>query len=378
MTVSIGRQIVSLCLLLGATLGCGGGASSPQTSSKAQSPSLTLTAQPDTIASGSSSVLQWSATNATSVTLKGLGSFATSGSLTVSPTATTTYVATATGPGGTTSASTTVTITTAPPPGVPVFSHVFVVVEENHGYSSVIGSSSMPYLNSLASQYGLATQYYANTHPSIGNYFMMTTGQIITNNDSYNATVTVDNIVRHFLTAGTTWKSYAENLPSIGYTGWDVYPYVKHHNPFAYFSDVVNSSNQKNYLVPFSQFATDMKNSQLPQFSFIIPNQLNNAHDGTLNQADAWLKTNIAPLISNSAFSQNGLLIILFDEADTSDSSHGGGHIATLIISPKGKKAYKSTTLYQHQSALRLMLQGLGVASYPGAAGSAPSMTEFF
>jgi len=258
-----------------------------------------------------------------------------------------------------------------------VFSHVFVVVEENHGYSSVIGSSSMPYLNSLASQYGLATQFYANTHPSIGNYFMLTAGQIITNNDSYSTTVTADNIVRHFLTAGKTWKSYAESLPNVGYVGGDVYPYVRHHNPFSYFSDVVNSSNEKNYLVPFSQFATDMKNSQLPQFSFIIPNQLNNAHDGTLNQADAWLKTNIAPLISNSAFS-NGLLIILFDEADTSDSSHGGGHIAMLVISPKGKKAYKSTTFYQHQSALRLILQGLGITSYPGAAGSAPSMTEFF
>jgi acid phosphatase len=153
---------------------------------------------------------------------------------------------------------------------------------------------------------------------------------------------------------------------------------VKHHNPFAYFSDVVNSTNQKNYLVSFSQFAADMKNNQLPQFSFIIPNQLNNAHDGTLNQADAWLKTNIAPLISNSAFSQNGLLIILFDEADTSDTNHGGGHIATLIISPKAKKAYQSTTLYQHESALRLILQGLGISSYPGAAGSAPNMTEFF
>src|SRR5439155_866849 len=95
--------------------------------------------------------------------------------------------------------------TAAPPPSasalsVPVFLHVFVVVEENHGYSSVIGSSSMPYLNSLASKYGLATQYYANTHPSIGNYFMMTTGRLITNNDSYSTTVTVDNLARRFLT----------------------------------------------------------------------------------------------------------------------------------------------------------------------------------
>ena len=60
---------------------------------------------------------------------------------------------------------------------VPAASHVFLVVLENHGFSQVIGSPSMPYLNSLASQGALAANYFANTHPSIGNYFMLTTGQ---------------------------------------------------------------------------------------------------------------------------------------------------------------------------------------------------------
>src|SRR5215471_10318073 len=70
--------------------------------------------------------------------------------------------------------------TPSPTPGGPPGAQrgkVVVVVEENHGYASVIGNSAMPYLNSLATQYGLATQYYADTHPSIGNYFMMTAGQ---------------------------------------------------------------------------------------------------------------------------------------------------------------------------------------------------------
>ena len=89
---------------------------------------------------------------------------------------------------------------------VPTSQHVVVVVEENHNYSQVIGTGAMPYLNSLANQYGLATQYYANTHPSIGNYFMMTTGQIITNNDNYNLIVTADNLVRHLLSAGKTYS----------------------------------------------------------------------------------------------------------------------------------------------------------------------------
>ncbi len=155
-----------------------------------------------------------------------------------------------------------------PPPGAfPQFGHVVLVVEENHSYSEVIGSSSMPYLNSLASQYGLATQYFANTHPSIGNYFMLTTGQIVTNDDAFTGPVSVDNIVRDLLAAGKTWKSYAESIPSVGYTGGDSYPYAKRHNILSYFTDVTTSSTQVKNLVPFSQFSSDLANNQLPDFS---------------------------------------------------------------------------------------------------------------
>jgi hypothetical protein len=261
---------------------------------------------------------------------------------------------------------------------VPKSNHVVVVLEENHSYSSVIGNASMPYLNGLAQKYSLATQYYANTHPSIGNYFMMTTGQIITNSDGYRSTVTADNIVRHLLTAGQTWKSYAEGLPSVGYIGGDTGNYVRHHNPFTYFSDVVNSSVQKLNLVPFTQFAADLNNNQLPDFSFVVPNMNNDAHNGTLAQADGWLKTNIGPLLSNPAFQQDGILIIVFDESSSTDTAHGGGHIAAVVVGPGVKRGFKSTTLYQHQNLLRTVLEAAGVGSYPGAAATAKDMSDVF
>jgi phosphatidylinositol-3-phosphatase len=250
-------------------------------------------------------------------------------------------------------------------------------MEENHSYSSVIGNSSMPYFNGLAQQYGLATQYYANTHPSIGNYFMLTTGQIITNDDSYSGTVSADNLVRKLIAAGKTWKSYAESLPSVGYLGSSS-PYAKRHNPFAYFTDVVNSSTEKLNLVPFTQLKTDLANGNLPDLAYIVPNMNNDAHNGTLGTADAWLKNNLASVLSSSTFQQDGLLIILFDESVDSDTSHGGGHIAMLMIGPQVKRGYKSTITYQHQSTLRLIEQALGMSSFPGAAASAPSMGEFF
>jgi phosphatidylinositol-3-phosphatase len=261
---------------------------------------------------------------------------------------------------------------------VPASSHVVVVLEENHSYSSVIGNSAMPYFNSLATQYGLATQYYANAHPSIGNYFMLTTGQIITNNDSFSSTITNDNIVRHFLTAGKTWKSYAESLPSVGYIGGDTGAYLRHHNPFTYFSDVVNSSVQRMNLVPFPQFAADMNNNALPDFSFVVPNVNDDAHNGTLQQADQWLQTNIAPLFNNPAFQKDGILIIVFDESFDTDTTHGGGHIAAVVAGPLAKKGFKSTALYQHQNLLRTVMDAVGDHTYPGAAASAMDMSDMF
>lgn len=269
-------------------------------------------------------------------------------------------------------------IQTPVPSGQPTFGHVFLVMEENHSYSDVIGNSSMPYLNSLASQYGLATQYFATGHPSMPNYLMLTTGLTETFDDNFSGTITDDNVIRELVKAGKSWKAYAESVPSAGYLGGDVPPYVRRHNPFTYLSDVQNDSTQAANIVPFSQFAGDLANNTLPQYSFITPNVNNDAHDGTLAAADLWLQSNIAPLLSSSAFQSGGLLIITFDEGEATDVDHGGGHVATVIISSKSKTNFQSTTEYQHQSTLRLILAASGVDTFPGMAADAPDMIEFF
>src|SRR5437588_11806452 len=259
---------------------------------------------------------------------------------------------------------------------VPLMGHVIVVVEENNDYSSVIGSSSMPYLNGLAQQYALATKYYAVTHPSIGNYFMMTVGKIVTNDDSYSGVVSDDNIIRRLIAAGKTWKAYAEDLPSVGYTGGDVGNYARKHNVIALLSDVVNDATQRQNLVPFTQFDTDLAGGHLPAYSFMAPNLCNDAHDCSLATADQWLQANIAPLVNSALFRQDGLLVIVFDEAG-SDNTNGGGHVPCVIVSPKAKRGYEGVGVYEHQSLLRLTAEALGVAA-PNAAASAPDMGEFF
>ena len=276
------------------------------------------------------------------------------------------------------------------PSTVPAVTHVAIVTLENANYADVIGNSNMPYLNSLLRVGSLAANYDANTHPSLPNYFMLTTGLALTNDDGYSGTVTTDNAARSLTADNKTWKVYAESIPSAGYLGGDKGFYLQHHNPFTYFSDVKQSTTLTANIVPFTQFATDLKANTLPNFMFIIPDASNDAHsclDGSLTschqstrllRADAWLKANIAPLLANSAFSQSGLLIITFDES-ADDITNGGGHVATVLVGTHVKSGYiGSTQAYDHRSTLSLTLNALSVTNIPNSADVAPQMNEFF
>src|SRR6476620_2505287 len=94
---------------------------------------------------------------------------------------------------------------------------VYLVMFENQEFEKIIGNPSAPYINSVAKQYAIATNLYANTHPSIGDYFMLTTGNIVTNDLYYSSLYAGDNLARLFGQQGITWKAYLESLPSIGY-----------------------------------------------------------------------------------------------------------------------------------------------------------------
>ena len=140
--------------------------------------------------------------------------------------------------------------------------------------------------------------------------------------------------------------------------------------------------------MPFTQFATDLANNQLPNLTYIVPDGLHDAHDGTPAAADAFLQTNLAPLLASPAFQPggDGLLIIAFDEAATSDTSCsngktscGGGRIAVVLVGPNVKKGYQSTVLYQHQNLGRTIFEALGLAGpYPGLIATATDMSDFF
>jgi phosphatidylinositol-3-phosphatase len=102
---------------------------------------------------------------------------------------------------------------------VPRSNHVWIITEENRSYESVIGSKYMPYYNSLASKYALASQYYANRTVPFLHSCGWLPGQDVTTNNNTSTCFNVDNIVRHLLFHGMTWKSCQEDMPWPGFTG---------------------------------------------------------------------------------------------------------------------------------------------------------------
>ncbi len=259
-----------------------------------------------------------------------------------------------------------------------------MVMEENQSYATVVGNTSgWPNLNHLIGNGALATNYYADSHPSIGNYFMLTTGQLLTTDDNSTTVWNVDNLARRMLASGISFKIYAEGITQ-GYVGGNTGLYLIRHNPFAMLSDIAGNPLVANATIwPFTQFASDLASNSLPEFSFVVPDIDDDAHSGTPQQADSWLETNvIVPLSNSSAFGSggDGILVVDFDEAADSDTTNGGGHVSPVLWGPNVNQGFAQTsaTLYQHQSMLRTVMDALQLSNPPGAAASAPAMAEFF
>ncbi|HLW51784.1 MAG TPA: choice-of-anchor D domain-containing protein [Candidatus Angelobacter sp.] len=290
------------------------------------------------------------------------------------------------------------TPTPTPTPAVPSSSHVFLIVEENTSYSTMTNTSDptnyMPWLVGTGATFGHATNYDTDSAGSLLDYLWLSSGSchgdptmtdcvLPPGTHSFGCTggscvdpITDDNIFREMIATGTSWKLYAESIPSAGYMGVSVFPYDTHHNAAMWYSDIINSPAQQNNIVPFTQFVADLGNNQLPRYSIIIPDDNHDAHDGTPAAADSWLQTNIAPLLQQPFFQPcgDGLLIITFDNGDLDHA----GQVYTAVIGPKVIPGVVSAAAYKHENSLRTILDALGITTRPGASATVSGMTDFF
>ncbi|SDR58113.1 Phosphoesterase family protein [Rhizobiales bacterium GAS113] len=205
--------------------------------------------------------------------------------------------------------------------------HIVVVVEENHGYSQIIGNPDAAYINSLAAAGMLFTNYHAVSHPSEPNYFALFSGstQGITGDGTFFFP-DAPTLAGELRQAGYSFVGYAEP------------PIDRDHTPRLSFGDSQGMGQA------FSQFPTDF--TKLPTVSFVTPNLLNDMHDGSIAKGDRWLNVNLSAY-ANWAMTHNSLLVVTFDE----DQGTTNNRVATIVVGD-GVGAGRSDQLTDHYALL--------------------------
>jgi phosphatidylinositol-3-phosphatase len=241
--------------------------------------------------------------------------------------------------------------------------HIMVIVEENQGYSNIIGNSQAPYINSLASTHASATKWFGLADNSLADYVALISGTT----GSFGSPT----VVGELATSGISWKAYVESMPSVCYRGAGVGNYAKSHNPFVFFKSITGNTAQCNRVVPFAGsggFASDLTGNTAPSFMFVVPNVCDDMHStcssaSPIKQGDNWLHANLPTVLGSQWYANGGIVIITWDSATTSDRSFwntgSGGHVPTIVISATASGGFSSGG--NHYGTLRGVEEAYGV-----------------
>jgi phosphatidylinositol-3-phosphatase len=269
----------------------------------------------------------------------------------------------------------------------PTYTHVIWILMENHSKGDIIGNTSQaPYLNSLATECGLATNYHNLSHPSLPNYVGMTSGLAVSSLTPFdpdcNPTKRCTTSAASIFGQGETWKAYEESMPS-NCDKSNSGEYAVRHNPPPYFTAL---SGCATFDVPYTQLATDLANNALPAFSFVTPNLIDDMHDGTIADGDSWLSSNLPTILNSSEYTSGTTAVfITWDEGTggstgencATNTTDASCNVATIVISPSTAAGTTSATLFNHYSLLGTTEQLLGLPKL-GSASSAASMATAF
>ncbi|MFD4396591.1 alkaline phosphatase family protein [Kitasatospora sp. NPDC058478] len=258
------------------------------------------------------------------------------------------------------------TTSTAQAAALPAPDHIVVVVMENHAYNQVVGSSSAPYLNSLATGGANLTQSFGITHPSQPNYYALFSGstQGVTDDSCVSVgALQGPNLASEVTAAGRTWASYNETLPAQGSTTCSSGKYAQKHNPWFGFGNVPLNSART-----FAQFPTDY--TTLPNVSFVVPNLCSDMHDCSVGTGDTWIKNNLGAY-ATWAKSHNSLLVVTFDE----DNRLAGNRIPTVFYGAHVTPGSTSAATYNHYNVLRTLEDLAGATTHAGNAANAADIT---
>ncbi|KAJ6454370.1 phosphoesterase family-domain-containing protein [Mycena sanguinolenta] len=245
------------------------------------------------------------------------------------------------------------------------FNRLIQVWLENTDFAT---TASTPLFESLAEQGILLTNYNGVTHPSEPNYLASAGGDFwgLADDNMYHIPSNISCIVDLLEERGVTWATYQENMPADSYYGYSysatnyispsspAYPYyMRKHNPLAIYDSVAQDAQRVKRIRTFNDFANDVVHGILPQWVFVTPNMVNDAHDTTIDFAASFLEYWLLPLLSDPRVNDGETLILLtFDETETYTIQNT---VYSLLLGgsiPLNLRGTSDDTLYTHYSSL--------------------------
>jgi hypothetical protein len=152
-----------------------------------------------------------------------------------------------------------------------------------------------------------------------------------------------------------------------------------------FFDDVTENNNPKSakcaeHIRPFVELTQDLKDDKVARYNFIVAPWCDSMHSvckGGRNQikrGDEWLSVMVPQILNSSAYRQNGLLIVLWDEAQKGD-----GPVPLFVLSPLAKGGgYTNNIHYTHGSTLRTIQEIFGVFPLLGDAAKEQDLRDLF
>lgn len=262
---------------------------------------------------------------------------------------------------------------------VPRYKHIFVIVDENKNYATILDPAVAPNFSALARTFGNATNFYAEAHPSEPNYIALVSGDTFGVTDDGYHTFDAPNLATQLTKAGLTWKGYYESIPAPGSEDARAGLYAFKHSGFMNFNSVRNDPDRATHIVGFDQLDRDLASGSLPSFGLIVPNLCEDMHGATscpdeaalIRTGDTVAGNLVRKIQATDAWKSpdNVAIVITFDESENK-SEPGGGHIPTIVITNHGPRHKSDNTSYTHYSLLRTIEDAFGLREYLGHAAS--------
>ncbi|RFU25729.1 hypothetical protein B7463_g10608, partial [Scytalidium lignicola] len=249
------------------------------------------------------------------------------------------------------------------------FDRIIQIWLENIDYDKGAADANLQF---LATQGITLSNYYATTHPSEPNYCAVVGGDTFgMDNDNFNRIpANISTVVDLLDTKGITWGEYQEGLPYAGFQGFNysnqenfANKYVRKHNPLILYDSVTSNATRLSLIKNFTSFEADLKAQTLPQWSFITPNMTNDGHDTDVTFAGKWARGFLEPLLNNSYFMNNTLIILTFDEDETYTNHN---NIFTVLLGgviPDNLKGTTDSAFYNHYSTISTVSVNWGLPS---------------